>query len=269
MEQPIFATIRVTADGPLGRLTLARPDKLNPLGFETLEEIVSAAAWFDRQPEVKVVVVGGEGRAFSSGADVAAFVGGIDQEADVRHAADAGRRMADALEAMRAVAIARIQGHCVGGGVVLAAACDLRIAAANAVFRIPEVDLGIPLAWGGIPRLVREIGPALTKELVMTCRPFEAEEALAAGFLNQVVSAGELDHAVDTLVATLVAKPRLALLATKRHTNAVTATMTGAERSWADADGLLVGLHDPEGRASAARYLQQLQALRNASLDEA
>lgn len=263
MEQPDFATIAVgvSTDGAQGHLTLARPDKLNALSFETLEEIVAAAAWFDTQPGLKVVVVAGQGRAFSSGADIAAFAGAADMEADVRHAVDAGRRMADALEAMRPVAVARIHGYCVGGGVVLAAACDLRIAASSAVFRIPEIDLGIPLAWGGIPRLVREIGPALTKELVMTSRTFEAEEALSAGFLNQVVAAGELDHAVDTLVATLVAKPRHALLTTKRHVNAVTSTMTGVERSWADADGLLVGLNDPEGRAAAARYLESLRSV--------
>ncbi len=262
MDIPDLATIAVglSADGVRGHLALARPEKLNPLSFETLEEIASAAAWFDRQPSLKVVVVTGEGRAFSSGADIAAFAGAADVEADVRHAVDAGRRMAEALEAMRAVTVAAIHGFCVGGGVVLAAACDLRIAASNAVFRIPEVDLGIPLAWGGIPRLVREIGPALTKELVMTGRPFEPEEALAAGFLNQVVAAGELDDAVEALVATLVAKPRYALLATKRHVNAVTATMTGTERSWADADGLLVGLADPEGRAAAARYLDSLRS---------
>ena len=73
---------------------------------------------------------------------------------------------------------------------VLAAVCDLRLAAETARFRIPEVELGIPLAWGGIPRLVREIGPALTKELVMTCRDFGPDEARAAGFLNRVVPGG-------------------------------------------------------------------------------
>ena len=92
-----------------------------------------------------------------------------------------GLRMADAIEQMHAVTIARIQGYAVGGGVVLAAVCDLRVAAEDAVFFIPEVDLGLPLAWGGIPRLVREIGPALTKDLVMTCRRFSPAEATAAG----------------------------------------------------------------------------------------
>jgi enoyl-CoA hydratase/carnithine racemase len=145
----------------------------------------------------------------------------------------------------------------------LAASCDLRIAASDARFSIPEIDLGIPLAWGGIPRLVREIGPALTKELVMTCRPFDSEEARAAGFLNRVVPAAELEAAVEKLAAELAEKPKLALLATKRHTNAVTAEMVSTGRSWSDADGLLAGLRDPEGRASALRYLERVSSKRS------
>jgi enoyl-CoA hydratase/carnithine racemase len=149
-------------------------------------------------------------------------------------------------------------GWCVGGGLVLAAACDLRIAATDTRFSIPEVDLGIPLAWGGIPRLIREIGPALTKELVMTCREFGADEALRAGFLNRVVAPEDLDAAVDALVAQLASKATYALLATKRHVNAVTAQMVGNDRSWADADALVAGLRDPEGREKQAAYLASL-----------
>ncbi|MBA2625096.1 MAG: enoyl-CoA hydratase/isomerase family protein, partial [Acidimicrobiia bacterium] len=171
----------------------------------------------------------------------------------------AGRRMADAIEAMGAVTVARIHGHCVGGGVVLAAACDLRVAADTIRFSIPEVDLGIPLAWGGIPRLVREIGPALTKELVMTCRPFGAAEAQAAGFLNRVVPDDRLDEEVESLVAQLVDKSALTLTATKRHTNAVTEGMVGTARSWNDADSLVTALHDPESREAAARYLERVR----------
>jgi enoyl-CoA hydratase/carnithine racemase len=166
--------------------------------------------------------------------------------------------MADALESITAVTIAKIHGHCVGGGVVLASACDLRLAAEGTRFSIPEVDLGIPLAWGGIPRLVRDIGPALTKELVMTCRPFDAAEAREAGFLNRVVPADQLDRAVEELAALIESKSQLALLATKRHTNAVTEEMVGTMRSWSDADGLLAGLGDAEGNAAAARYLARL-----------
>lgn len=256
-----FSTIEVTSAGARGDIVLNRPAKLNPLGTTTLLELVEAARSFDSTPEVKVVVVSGRGRAFSAGADLAAFTGAggaASSASTAREAADAGRRMAEAVESMRAVTVARLHGHCVGGGLVLAAACDLRVASDDTRFSIPEIDLGIPLAWGGIPRLVREIGPALTKELVMTGRPFDAAEAQAAGFLNRVVPAGEIDAAVDQLVAQLQAKSSLTLSATKRHTNAVTDGMVGTARAWNDADSLVTALRDPESRSVAAAYLERL-----------
>lgn len=256
-----FTTIEVDADGPRGRLELNRPDKRNPLSATTLAELAEAARWFDDRPEVKVVVVSGRGRSFTAGADLATFTA-RDPDLSPRDAADLGRAMADAVEAMAAVTIARIHGHCVGGGVVLAAACDLRVAADDTYFSIPEVDLGIPLAWGGIPRLVREIGPALTKELVLTCRPFTAEEARAAGFVNRVVPADRLADEVDELAEQLATKSALTLRATKRHVDAVTGQMVGIERAWADADGLVSALHDPESRAVAVAYLERFERRR-------
>lgn len=249
-----FDTLLVTADGTRGSLVLNRPDKLNPLSSHTLHEIELAARWFDEHHDLKVVVVSGAGRSFSAGADLSAFSTAAPMEDR-----QVGWRMARALDEMRAVTVARLHGWCVGGGLVVAAGCDLRVAADTARFSIPEVDLGIPLAWGGIPRLVREIGPALTKELVMTCRLFDAHEAKAAGFVNRVVPDAELDTAVDELVQLLLAKPKLALLETKAHVNAVTESMVGTGRSWSDADGLYAGLRDEEGRASAQAYVERLR----------
>ncbi len=249
-----FDTITVSVDGPRGTLQLNRPDKLNPLSSHTLHEIELAARWLDEHHDLKVVVVSGAGRSFSAGADLSAFSTAAPMEDR-----QVGWRMARAMDEMRAVTVGRIQGWCVGGGLVVAAGCDLRIAADTARFSIPEVDLGIPLAWGGIPRLVREIGPALTKELVMTCRPFDAAEAKAAGFLNKVVPEAALDDEVEALVQTLLAKPKLALLETKAHVNAVTESMVGTGRSWADADGLFAGLRDAEGRASAEAYVARMR----------
>jgi enoyl-CoA hydratase/carnithine racemase len=249
-----FETLRVEADDPIGRLTLARPERLNALSLQTLRELVGAAAWFDDRPEVKVVVVGGEGRAFTAGFDLQDFsVGGG------RDAGDLGRRMADAVTDMRALTIAAVQGHCVGGGVVLAAACDLRVAAADATFSIPEVDLGIPLAWGGIPRLVRELGPALTKELVLTCRPFGAEEARALRFVNRVVATDRLRDEVDELARSLASKSALALDITKRHVNAVAEQMATTRMAFVDTDVLQSAVHDPESREVGAEYLRRRQ----------
>lgn len=249
----MFETLRTEVDGPLGRLTLARPEKLNPLSTQTLTELAAAARWFDERPEVKVVVVSGAGRSFSAGADLGSLSGPTD--VPIREAADRGRQMADALESMRALSIASIRGWCVGGGLVLAAACDLRVAAEDARFSIPEVDLGIPLAWGGIPRLVREIGPALTKELVLTCRPFDACEAKAAGFLNRLVPEEALDRSVEELARSLCAKASHAIFSTKRHVNAVTDQMVGTMRSWADADGLVTAFGDAECAEARRNYL--------------
>ena len=250
----MFENIEVELRGSIGELRLTRPEKLNPLSTQTLQELTRAARYFDEHSDIKIVIVRGEGRAFSAGADLSTFSGPPTMSS--RDAADVGREMADALESMRALSIAAIQGWCVGGGLVLAAACDLRVAAESARFSIPEVDLGIPLAWGGIPRLVREIGPALTKELVLTCRPFDAAEARAAGFLNRVVPDAELDATVDALAESLSKKATLTITSTKRHVNAVTNQMVGTMRSWSDADGLATAMHDEECVEARRDYLK-------------
>src|SRR5438128_2588372 len=105
-------TLRAEADGAIGRLVLDRPAKLNALSPQLLSELVAAARWFDELPEVKVVVVRGEGRAFTAGADIGGM--SADGNASGREATDLGRRMAEAVGGMRAMTIAAIHGHCVG-----------------------------------------------------------------------------------------------------------------------------------------------------------
>lgn len=254
-ESKEFTTLRAEVDGRIGRLTLDQPDRLNPLGTVPLREIAEAAAWFDTTDAV-VVVVGSEGRAFSSGFDLREFAGGDgDSAVSSREQADLGRQMAEAMERMRALTIAAIKGPCVGGGVVLAGVCDLRIAADDTVFSIPEVDLGIPLAWGGIPRLVREIPPAIVRELVLTCRPFDADEARALGFVNRVVPRADLESAVDEFAAVLAAKAPSVVRATKRQVNTALEDIASTVGAWADADQLGAALADPEARAAAREYL--------------
>lgn len=254
----MFDTLIVEKDGPIGRITLNSPEKLNSLSRRRLQELIEAARWFDQQPEIKVVIVKGQGRAFSAGADLSSF--GSSSDLSPRDGADLGRRMADAIEEMKAITIAAIQGWCVGGALVLAAACDLRVAASDARFSIPEIDLGIPLAWGGIPRLVREIGPALTKELVITCRPFDAAEAKSAGFLNRIVEPEQLAAETEALAQEILKRPTNPVQITKRHVNAVTAQMVGTMRAWSDADGLLASFGDPECEEARQAYLKRVRS---------
>ncbi|MGA9277732.1 enoyl-CoA hydratase/isomerase family protein [Ilumatobacter sp.] len=255
-EPPQFETLHATVDGRIGRLTLNQPDKLNPLGTRPLAEIADAARWFD-STEASIVIVTGAGRAFSSGFDLREFADpAASPDLDDRAQADLGRLMAEAMEQMRALTIAAIKGPCIGGGLVLAGVCDLRIAADDTVFAIPEVDLGIPLAWGGIPRLVREIPPAIVRELVLTCRPFDAEEARSLGFVNRVVPRAELDEAVDELAESLSRKAPSVVRATKRQVNTALENVAPTTGAWADADQLGAAMRDPEARAAAREYLR-------------
>ena len=250
-----FETLEVSVQGAIGHMALARPKRLNALSRQTLQDLAQASRWFDEQRDVKVVVVSGQGSSFCAGFDLNDFMN-PDPEWGVRESADLGRLMAEAVTNMNALTIAAIQGNCIGGGVVLAASCDLRIATDAANFVIPEVDLGIPLAWGGIPRLVREIGPAATKELVLTCRPFGSVEAKSLRFLNTIVSDAELNDYVQELAESLAAKPGYSLRTTKQQVNAVTEEMIGTARNANDADSLVIATYDAESRAASAAYLK-------------
>jgi enoyl-CoA hydratase/carnithine racemase len=258
-----YETLLVEIEPPLARITLNRPDRLNALGATMLHELTETAQALDRRPEVRVVIVRGAGRAFSAGADLkdpALVSSDTSAESDWilrREAGQRGLRMADAVEQMRAVTIVQLHGHVVGGAVVLASACDLRVAATDTIFSIPEIDLGIPLAWGGIPRLVREIGPALTKELVMTCRPFTAAEAKACGFLNRVVTGDRLEAEVEDLARSLVEKPPVPIVITKEHVNSVSRAMGTGSTAFADGDSLLGAVVHPASQQARSRYVEK------------
>jgi enoyl-CoA hydratase/carnithine racemase len=256
VEQPNFEALLVEVDGRIGRVTLNRPDKLNALSRQLMSEIVELGAWLKLREDIRVVILAGAGRSFSAGFDLNDFSSASAGESP-RIAADLGRLATNALTDVPQLTIAAVHGHCVGGGVVFVAACDLRVATTETTFIIPEVDLGIPLAWGGIPRLVREIGPALTKELVLTCRPFDATEAKAIGFINRVVAPEDLDTTVNELAENLASKTLYSLHSTKQQVNAVMEEIAGTGRSAGDADMLVYAMRDPESREATARYLAQ------------
>ena len=256
VEQPNFEALLVVVDGRIGRVTLNRHDKLNALSRQLMSEIVELGAWLKLREDIRVVILSGAGRSFSAGFDLNDFSSASAGESP-RIAADLGRLATNALTDVPQLTIAAVHGHCVGGGVVFVAACDLRVATTETTFIIPEVDLGIPLAWGGIPRLVREIGPALTKELVLTCRPFDAAEAKSIGFINRVVAPEDLDTTVNELAENLASKTLYSLHSTKQQVNAVMEEIAGTGRSAGDADMLVYAMRDPESREATARYLAQ------------
>jgi enoyl-CoA hydratase/carnithine racemase len=245
--------LRFTTDGDVGYLGLDRTERLNAMSFELLNDIIAMATEITAS-DLRCVVISGSGDVFSAGFDVESFDRGIVQESNTvarYEAAALGGRMTDAIENLPQVTVAALHGHVVGGAVVLAAACDLRVADSDTVFSIPEIDLGIPLAWGGIKRLVRDIGPTLTKELVLTGRPFTAHEARAAGFLNSVTEPGGAMEIARELAEHIATKSKYPVVTTKRHV----AEVVSGDASRDDAMGLIAGLDDPESKRARSAYL--------------
>lgn len=206
-------------------LTFNRPEKLNPINELVLKELENAFLKIREEPGIRVVVITGSGRAFSVGADfehLSGIVGAKTQTgSDVRQNSRLGQRVMQTLENLEQITIAAINGFAVGGGLALALACDFRLAAQEARFWIPEVDLGVPLTWGTIPRLIRLIGPSKAKELIITCDRFGAEEALALGLVNKVVPLEELDTATKEMAHKIARKAPLPVSFTKATVNAV------------------------------------------------
>jgi len=215
-----YETLVLERDGPVARVWLNRPERLNALNPTALEEIAAVCGELDKAFDAPVVVFGGRGASFCAGADrkepPARMARGSGASArERRYLAQVGRRALEAIENLEAITIARLHGHVIGGGVVLALGCDLRVAADDTRFHIPEVDLGVPLTWGAVPRLARELGPARAKEFILLCDRFDAATAAAIGMVNRVVPAEQLDVAVDDWARRLARKPDWATHMTK------------------------------------------------------
>ena len=242
---PSFRTLRVEVDGRLGSLTLDQPERRNAIGALALQELIDAAAWFDASP-ASVVVVRGAGRAFCAGFDRRELGAAPSDLRTDEHPGAAtpalGAAMAQAVSSMRALTVAAIQGPCVGGGFVLALCCDLRIAADDAWFSLPEAELGIPLAWSGVPRIVRELGPARASELILTCRRVPAAEAAAWAMVNEVVERAALDDTVAERTAALLERRDSVIEATKRQVRAAAEALVPTSEPWAGTDELVTAL---------------------------
>lgn len=184
-------SFRVEKDGHIAWLILDRPDKRNAMGFSFYEELNHHLDTFDRDPEVRVVVLRAEGKSFTTGTDLAELgdlyrqMSSGDREGlriKLLHA----QQGINALEKCRKPVIAAVHGHCLGGGVDLLCACDIRIAALDAIFSIREVRVAFIADVGTLQRLPYIIGYGRFQELALTGRDFGAEEALEMGFITRI-----------------------------------------------------------------------------------
>jgi len=203
--------------GPVARLTVNRPAVRNALSIGITQRIAQALRDLSRDRSVRVFVLTGAGdRVFVSGADVTEFREQLaSPEAALNYDA-AAEQLQSALREVPQPVIARIQGHAVGSGTIVAASCDFRIAVRTAKFGVPVAKFGFLATVPDTLRLVQLVGTAKAKWLLMTGQFIEAPEAQAIGLVDQVVDPKNLDAAVDSLAATLAANAPLTIKATKQ-----------------------------------------------------
>jgi enoyl-CoA hydratase/carnithine racemase len=222
--------VAFTRDGAIATVTLDRPDRRNALSDTLLTELGAVLAELRDDAAVRVVVLTGAPPVFSAGADAGLK---SSMSAEERRRAFAERksqfrrlfeRANTLLEGLEQITIAAVNGHAVGGGWGLTLACDFRIAAAEAQFWIPEVELGVPLGVASTTRFVRLVGPARAKEIILECRRYSAEEARALGLVHRVVLGPGLDAHVRQFAEALLKKPFRPLAEMKARINAIART---------------------------------------------
>ncbi|MCS7143387.1 MAG: enoyl-CoA hydratase/isomerase family protein [Aigarchaeota archaeon] len=197
-------------EGDVAKITLNKPDKVNPLSIKMSDELRDAIEKIRRDPSIRFVVFRGAGGNFSAGDDISEFDDWGDSSAvidRIRYYQDT----ANIIEDLDKITIAAVQGYAVGGGLEVTMVCDFVIAEEGSMFGMPEIDIGITPGWGGTQRLVRLIGRRKTKELIYLGSFLTAEEALDYGLVNKVVKKGELDAAVNELLDILRTKSPLIL----------------------------------------------------------
>jgi len=197
------------ADG-IGWVTINRPDKLNSLNAETIRELKAAFQGFEKDAEVKAVILTGAGeKAFVAGADISGL-SGLNSAQGSAYARE-GQELTRILENFSKPVLAAINGFALGGGMEIALACHIRIASENARLGQPEVKLGLIPGFGGTQRLPRLVGKGKAMELILSGRAIEAREAEQAGLVNKVVPLAALLSEAETMAREIIKNAPLAL----------------------------------------------------------
>ncbi len=183
--------LKVEIKNHVAWLTLNRPEKLNIMGFAFFEELKNNFKMFDQDPDIRAVVIKADGKSFTAGIDLMEFApfisdGGADTRETLRKLVFELQDSVNSIEQCRKPVIAAVHSHCIGGGVDILSACDIRIAAQDAVFSIRETRIAIIADLGTLQRLPHIIGHGHFRELALTGRDFTADEALKMGFITQI-----------------------------------------------------------------------------------
>ncbi len=210
----------VRRDGPIGTIAFSNPAKFNAMSFDMWAGLPGAIAEMDADPAIRLIVLEGDGdKAFVSGADISQFESNrSDPDSQARYNAAVDAAYQAPAKANKPV-IAKIRGICMGGGLGLAAGCDLRICSDDARFRMPAARLGLGYGAIGVRRFVSLIGVQSTYDIFFSARIFGAQDALRMGFVTQVATPAELDATVAKWTELTAVNAPLTLKALKLAVN--------------------------------------------------
>jgi len=256
-----MAEVRTSRENGVGTVVLSNPEKYNALNHEMWKAIPPALEDFAADPQVRVVVLEGDGdKAFVSGADISQFE-------TQRTERSARERFGEAVEAAYLApvrcpkpVIAKIRGICMGGGLGLAAACDVRICSTDARFRMPAARLGLGYNATGVQRFLSIIGVQNTYDIFFSARIFGAEDALRMGFALRAVAPEALDEAVAEYAQTLAGNAPLTLAALKATVNAL--LPDAGERDLAAANAAIRACFDSADYKEGARAFMEKRSPR-------
>jgi enoyl-CoA hydratase len=201
-------TVKITRDAPIAVVQLDRPEVLNALSEELMDELVASLETLDDEPDIRCIVLTGSDKAFAAGADIKqSFVDAtpasmLEQDLTTRW---------ERVRKIRKPIIAAVSGYCLGGGCELAMTCDIIVASETAQFGQPEVNLGIIPGAGGTQRLTRAVGKYRAMDIILTGRRVKADEAKAIGLAAQVYPAATWLEDAKTLARTIAEKPPIAV----------------------------------------------------------
>jgi enoyl-CoA hydratase len=200
----------------VGTITFNNPERHNAVSLDMWETTAGILEDFRTDDQVRVVVLtGAGGKAFVSGADISKFETERGTEEARERYNTAVERLYGEIHRFPKPTIAMIRGYCIGGGLGLAVACDLRICTENSRFALPAARLGLGYGFNGLKRFVDTVGPAFTKEIFFTAKQYTSAEALRMSLVNRVVADGELENAVRELSETIAGNAPLTVAATK------------------------------------------------------
>ncbi len=235
METVAGDRILARSDGAIGWLVFNNPERRNAVSLEMWEAMPRVLASFESDPAIRVVVLTGAGdKAFASGADISQFEKHRSSAEGVQRYEQLGDAAMSRLQRLDKPTLAMIRGYCLGGGLNIAALCDLRLAAADARFGIPAAKMGLGYRAGAMKNLVDLVGPAFAREVMITARQFSAAEALHMGLVHQVVLPSELESVTRQYCDMIAANAPLTVRTAKRVIREVTKVDYDAEacRAW-------------------------------------